>query len=639
MPKIDDFGRPIDQGVVALARAIRSVESGSNYNAVGDAGTSKGAYQWQPGNYEAGSKKYFGEVLDKNPINQDKIAYYQLLDLKKKGYSSEEVAAAWNAGEGKIRDGQWKTNVGTTVINGKKIKYDTPGYVNKVTQKYLEEQGNIVGLDFPKNTGGLQIASVAEAAGPSDNEIDPVEKALGGTGEAQGFKESYTMTDVIGDYTKGFVKRSLGTVQNIGNVIAKPLGKALGVPEEEIGISEETLKPEGTAQKVGAFTSDVAGFLLPAGVISKTQVGVNALIQGSKFLPSATRVAAKAGIEAIGGGAVSLAETGDLGEAVKTGALFGALKGVTGGLGELARAYRLPERIYSSIFKNTYQDVRQQLTTEGLKAFQKSDPEGFRQLVSSGIIKTGKGGVIVDDTIAKQALDRGLKGSLRNMANTVVSGLYKSEDAVRKIAAKTKAKVDMSEKQFNTVLSQIAQEYEAVGFGQFAQKAKALNSAIKASKGKVSVGTALEIRRLLDGLRRQSSYGSQSPLLSLSQQNLKFLSNTLRSRVNSMKGMGNVMENYTFYIEALEHLGKAAQRSGNNQIVSLIDSVFFSGAAMGNPAIGSALGLGRRILSTPASATRIGSSIYNSPGALTKTGVIIKGATTNLLPSQEEQPQ
>lgn len=134
-------GTELDAGVVNLAKAIRQRESGGDYNAVGDAGTSKGAYQWQPGNFQAGATQYGLDPKDFSPTNQDKVAYYQVKALKDKGYTPEQVAASWNAGEGKLKNDAWKQNVGTTTINGQQVKYDTPGYVNEVVKNFQQLKG------------------------------------------------------------------------------------------------------------------------------------------------------------------------------------------------------------------------------------------------------------------------------------------------------------------------------------------------------------------------------------------------------------------------------------------------------------------------------------------------------------------
>lgn len=401
-------------------------------------------------------------------------------------------------------------------------------------------------------------------------------------------------------------------------------------------ITDEELEPTTTAQAIGKGAERVAEFIAPTKLIRGGQIGINAMIQGKGLLPAAGRVVGKASIEGAAGTAIATAQTGDLKEGLKTGALFAGIKGATGTLGEAAKAFRLPERIYSSIFKDAYKDVLRELKTSGVKAFQRNFPQEFDDLLVEGVIRVGKNGVIeVNETLAKQALNRGLKGSLRNMANQVVAGQIRSEVAVREAARVAKGTVDVSEKQFITVLKQIQAAYKDVGFGQFSEKAKVLADAVKKGKGKVDALTALAIRRLLDSLRGQRSFDTTTPTLSLSEKNLKFLANTLRGRVNKIPGMEKAMTDYSFYINALEHIGKEAQRTGNRQIISLLDAIFFGGGAVAaQPAIGATIALARRLLTVPASATRFAQGIQRS-GQVSKTGQLIRGLITNLRPFQE----
>jgi hypothetical protein len=121
----------LDQDVVKLAKAIRNVESGGNYDAKGGSGEF-GAYQYMPDSW----KQWAGQYL-KNPsatpdkINQNKVAYYRIKELKDQGYKPDQIASIWNSGKP-----EWRGNVG---INKYGVKYDTPGYVSKVKAAYLEQ--------------------------------------------------------------------------------------------------------------------------------------------------------------------------------------------------------------------------------------------------------------------------------------------------------------------------------------------------------------------------------------------------------------------------------------------------------------------------------------------------------------------
>lgn len=132
-PIIAKDGTQLDPAVVNMARAIRTVESNGDYNAKGDNGQSFGAYQFNGSNFQDWAKTHGLNPSDTSPVNQDKVAYYQMKSYKDMGFSPEQVAAAWNAGPNKAKDGSWQKNVG---VNSQGIKYDTPGYVNKVIQAF-----------------------------------------------------------------------------------------------------------------------------------------------------------------------------------------------------------------------------------------------------------------------------------------------------------------------------------------------------------------------------------------------------------------------------------------------------------------------------------------------------------------------
>lgn len=137
----DIFSQPTDQDALRLTHSIALAESGSNgkpnYNAVGDAGTSKGAYQWQPGNYEAAAKEAGLDPNDFSPANQDKVAYSQVKKYKDEGLDPGQIASKWNSGS----PNNWQNHSGTVTINGQQVHYDTPAYVKKVQGFYKGLQG------------------------------------------------------------------------------------------------------------------------------------------------------------------------------------------------------------------------------------------------------------------------------------------------------------------------------------------------------------------------------------------------------------------------------------------------------------------------------------------------------------------
>jgi hypothetical protein len=128
-----------DVQALALTKAIRQQESGGNYKAVGDAGTSTGAYQFQPATWKQYSKEILGdENAEMSEENQNAVAYGKVKKWKDSGLGPAEVAAAWNAGEGSVRSGAWTKNVGTTSINGQQIEYNTPKYAQDVVNTFKQ---------------------------------------------------------------------------------------------------------------------------------------------------------------------------------------------------------------------------------------------------------------------------------------------------------------------------------------------------------------------------------------------------------------------------------------------------------------------------------------------------------------------
>ena len=98
----------IDPQVVAVANAIKNVESQGNYNALGDNGSSMGAYQWNngptpvaqgqtPKNWQAAAQKYLGSSsAPMTPANQNYVAYQQIAAYKAQGLTPDSIDALWN---------------------------------------------------------------------------------------------------------------------------------------------------------------------------------------------------------------------------------------------------------------------------------------------------------------------------------------------------------------------------------------------------------------------------------------------------------------------------------------------------------------------------------------------------------------
>lgn len=443
-------------------------------------------------------------------------------------------------------------------------------------------------------------------------------------------------TDTLGNFSEGFVKSGVNTLQNIGNLVAKPVAGVIdklslpkGQAAKPVGFSEESLKPTNTAQQVGKTVENIAEFFIPASKVSKVENVITTLASGlPKFLGAVTRVGSKALVNAAADTAIGTAQTGDLKQGLEIGAFGGGTRAGLGVAGELARAGRLPERLYQTVFKNASRDMKAEFHTDAIVDLYKNRPHVFDDLVEQGIIKVDGGVPVLNTTMAEEALSKGLKGSISSMGKQVAGDLLQNESQARGLAKAYKGTVGLQEPQFFNILREISSEFRDVGFGQISKEADELAQAWLDGKGKVSGETGLAIRRFLDKARMARSFDVPATKLSMAQSNLKTLADEARGRLNQIPGMQSIMDDYSFNIDALEDLAKEASRRGNNQLLSLIDSIFLGGGLAQNaaPAGLTLLGL-RKYIQSGRGATAVGSALKN-PNASAKTvGAIGAGAS------------
>jgi hypothetical protein len=188
----------IDTTVINLAKAIRDKESGGDYGAVGDVGTSTGAFQFQPDTW----KQYAGDILgDQNaPMtkqNQNAVTYGKLKQFKDRGMNAAQSAAAWNAGEGRALDGSWTTHVGQTHINGTVVKYNTPQYVKDVMERYQQYKNGFVTNPSDQQT-------------PSTSEQTPTDSG----------QNTATTNQSLGSELSGRMKTAGSSIADIGNQLS-----------------------------------------------------------------------------------------------------------------------------------------------------------------------------------------------------------------------------------------------------------------------------------------------------------------------------------------------------------------------------------------------------------------------------------
>lgn len=468
----------------------------------------------------------------------------------------------------------------------------------------------------------LQNASKVSTTTPVTTETQPEPSLLNkaievNRGLATGFAKEGTkrFLDLGGALQKGTAK-VLNAVTP--GAIFPEAGEGVFNPESEKGKqARELTTPVDKVEKAGGMIERGVEMVGTGALASRAETGVNVLsgMIKSPFLEATlqagARILGKAGVQGLTTAGLTYAQTGDAEKAKEAGTIAGVFRGALATIGEGAKAMRIPERLYSTIFKNSKNDMLSELKANGVANLQKTDPELYKNLVANGIIKADSTGQpILNQTLAEEALARGLQGSVDDMANEVVQGQLKSELAARTIAKNYNGTIDVTEAQYKNVLNELASEYDDVGFGEISKQARDLVSKIDETGGKVKAEDALNIRRFLDRVRVARSFDAPATKLSLAQANLKTLADTLRTRVNTIPGMSNVMKDYSFYIDSLEALAREAARTGNNQVISMIDSMFLAGTAASGSPIPAAMGLFRKMfLTSPAGTTGMAQGI------------------------------
>lgn len=291
---------PNDPDVIALTKAIFQHESGGDYNAVGDAGTSHGAGQWQPATWKGEAKDILGdENAPMSKDNQRAVAQASIAKDKAAGLNPAQIAAKWNSGS---PDG-WENKIGTTTINGQQIKYNVPQYVKSVTDLYQQYKGQGTadtqsGYN-PKPFSNPETPGQFDFTGTQDKPTDASGGFLSGLSE-----------DLHGTNPNSLGDQLENTAKNVGNFFLPSVGDAY---HDIKGDSTKT----GLQQLGDAGTSALTLATAIPG-IGEGIIGAKAALLGGKAAEGAD-VAAKAG--------------GGLLGAVGKNAALGAGFGASGALG------------------------------------------------------------------------------------------------------------------------------------------------------------------------------------------------------------------------------------------------------------------------------------------------------------------
>lgn len=232
----------------------------------------------------------------------------------------------------------------------------------------------------------------------------------------------------IADVGIGAAKGGANTLQNIGNVVLKPVDtglNAIGLKTPQRGFTQEQLQPTNTAQKIGKFGEQVAEFAIPESKIGKVAEGAN-LVQK----------AINIGSKALSSGAVATAQEGEVGTGTGIAAGTELLSPVLG------KVISPVTNIFGRLFKGLGSELSG-ASTDTLNAIIK-DPQTSKN-------------------VAKQIVDSGQETVLENNAKQIVEGVSK----IRKEASQafgeslqTLKSTDIQPKTFRNSIQNIFDKYD-----------------------------------------------------------------------------------------------------------------------------------------------------------------------------------
>ncbi len=250
-----------------------------------------------------------------------------------------------------------------------------------------------------------------------------------------------TLKEKGASFATGFAKRELETLQNIGKGTMNVLtfGLARGAVSKT-GIPESAFNREDKFEKAGAFTQDLAQFLLPAGKIVKAGKDVQAITKGAGKLARAAGFGGRVATEAAGFGAIGSAQEGEFDKGTT---VIAGLIPVGGAL--LSRVARGAGRLGFGV--------------KGVSALEArfADPEGV-----SSFLKTARrqeGGATLDDVV--DLLKSSIKQVRNNVRTNYEEGLKQlPTEGVKLTTQGAKAKLTTSLKKFNVKVDSKAKTFD-----------------------------------------------------------------------------------------------------------------------------------------------------------------------------------
>lgn len=342
----------LDPQVVALAKAVRQIESGGNPTAVGKSGE-YGAYQYEPGTWAVQSKAAGVNVpLQQATLAQQNQVWYTWAKAQKDaGKNVGQIASMQNAGEGEpdAYTGKFSNGQPSKGTNPEGVPFDVPEYAKEVAKTYQQ---------YKSQSGTSGNAADPTAPAPQRGLADKVKNVL---------TSIFPGTEQIGE-SLGTAAFDVGQIAQGKNPFANPT-KTGGVQDSG----------ENPASQVN-IPKTIGGYL-EAG----SQVGT----PGAGAETAAGRIATTVGIGAIAGAGGALAGgSTSAGDILKQAATGGAIGGAIGGTGELLSkaAQYLPYSIVRKFIPGINGETAQYAVDKGL-----GSPTGMLNKSTASLSKIGSG--------------------------------------------------------------------------------------------------------------------------------------------------------------------------------------------------------------------------------------------------------
>lgn len=283
-----DYLNNPDPKIIAFQKALGQKESGNNPNPGGTRITktegSIGRFQYLPDTFKTYANKYFGGInpMTGKPLNvqddldQKIVNYAYVKDKIDQGYSPYDVAASWNAGEGRIDN--WKTMKG---VNRFGNAYDVPAYADEVVHNYRENMRQTQDPEYQARTFDKTRDSFDAYQADQDIAEQLRQQEVEREKELQAYKDKEPLipfldpvTDSLADFSEGIIKDS---TQYIGNA-ATSLNELFGFSDNPMlrrgtasndQFVNKAQESDNTTQSVGSTTGSGIRFLAEAYAGSK----------------------------------------------------------------------------------------------------------------------------------------------------------------------------------------------------------------------------------------------------------------------------------------------------------------------------------------------------------------------------------